>query len=82
MAAPQIISLGIGSPASIGWFLTFGLGDFGDEEPAAATGNAGNIGRGVRDFTFTPRVGLSEPRDFTFSPRESLREVRDFKETP
>ena len=54
-------------------------------QAAAAAGNrdnAGNIGRGLRDFTFTPRFGLSEPRDFTFTPRESLREIRDFKETP
>lgn len=26
MAASQVISLGIGSPSSIEWFLTFGLG--------------------------------------------------------
>lgn len=44
--------------------------------------NAGNIALGVKDFTFTPRVGLSEPRDFTFSPREGLREIKDFREAP
>jgi hypothetical protein len=44
--------------------------------------NAGNIGQGLRDLTFTPRLGLVEPRDLSFAPREGLREIRDFKETP
>ena len=30
MTAPQIISLGLGTPSSIGWFITLGLGDFGE----------------------------------------------------
>ena len=60
MAAPQIISLGIGAPASIGWFITLGLGF---EAPVVQGGNPRNlmIGEG-RVYSPGPRLNPGSGR--------------------
>ena len=60
MAAPQIISLGIGAPANIGWFITLGLGF---EIPPAQGGNPRSlmIGEG-RIYSPGPRLNPGSGR--------------------
>ena len=80
MAAPQVISLGIGSPASIGWFITFGLGDLGGAVEEAAT--AGNVGTGVLPITFQAPAIHHMPAPFMQELRGGLHHVLPIEETP
>lgn len=72
MAAPQVISLGIGSPASIEWFITFGLG-----AGAAVVDTTTFSSTGI----FSPKpMGAPRSRNVDLAPRNVGLRERDRNE--
>lgn len=67
--ASQIISLGIGSPASIGWFITLGL--LSGAAAAPEPGYMGNTQMQYRDVATVPIDTNIQYRDGESTVRES-----------